>query len=61
MDDSLLIAILGFVLLLLAGLIELRNRQGPSATTPAGLRRASVIVAAIGVLDLVIAVLLRFV
>jgi hypothetical protein len=61
MDDWLLIAILGVGLLLVAGLIELRIRRGSIASGPTGLRRPSVIVAGIGVLDLVIAVLLRFV
>ncbi len=61
MDDSLLLIVLGAALLILVGVIELRIRQYPPATAPPVLRRASIIVTGIALLNLVIAVLLRLV
>jgi hypothetical protein len=61
LSDSILIALLGLVLLALAGVIELRNRQYRTIPAPPRLRRASLIVGALGLLALVLAVLLRFV
>jgi hypothetical protein len=56
-----MVAVLGLILLLIAGAIELLGRRRPRSAAPSSIRRPSVIVAAIGVVDLLIAVLLRFV
>jgi uncharacterized membrane protein len=59
-DDWLLLGLLGVLFLVIAGVLELRARQyGDQA--PPRLRTASIIIAVIGIIELVIAVLLRFV
>jgi len=56
MSDALLVGILGVGLLVLAVIVELRSRQRVPATS--GLSRATLVVGALGVLDLVVAALL---
>jgi hypothetical protein len=59
MDDWLLLGLLGVVFLALAGVIELRARQQRDPLRR--LRTASAILAVIGLIELVLGVLLRFV
>ncbi len=59
MNDWLLVGLLGVVFLALAGVIEIRARQ--QMDPPRRLRTASAILAVIGLIELVLGVLLRFV
>lgn len=57
MDDSALFGILGIAFLVLAGLVEVRQRQRSGSVWS----RLTMIVGAVGILELVVAVLLRIV